>query len=193
MKIGTKSILFGVHQFILHPLMVARAWNIIYHKRPTLHEWCAIITHDLGYWGSPDMDGESGERHPEYSANWWWNKGKFGRNVGIEILGHSRFYAGKNGEGLSRLFKADKLSMALYPRWSYLLLGNLSGEIKEYMDHSNNGNGRYNDITKAGKGQLQWLIETQAHMALMGIHGKDYGPVARQMGVSPALRRKEIE
>lgn len=182
MNIGTKSILFGVHQFVLHPLMVLWAWRIIYREWPRLHEWCAIVTHDLGYWGSPDMDGERGERHPEYVANWWFDrKSDFGDKVAVEILCHSRFYAGKNGWTLSRLFQADKLSMVLYPRWLYLLLGNLSGEIHEYISHASTRKGKYLDIIKVGKGQLQWLIETQAHMALMGLHGRDYAPVADQM------------
>ena len=188
MKTGTKSILFGVHQFILHPLMVVWAWRILYYRWPTLHEWCAIITHDLGYWGSPNMDGKRGEKHPEYAAYWWIDRRtEFGDKVACEILGHSRFYAGKNGEGLSRLFQADKLSMALYPKWLYLLLGNLSGEIKEYMAHASTKGGKYIDIIKAGKTQTQWLIETQAHMALMGLHGDNYGPVARQMKTDEAV------
>lgn len=27
MRVGTKSILFGAHQFLLHPLFVAWAWT----------------------------------------------------------------------------------------------------------------------------------------------------------------------
>ena len=84
MNIGTKSILFGVNQFIIHPIMVVWAWRMLYRQWPRLHEWCAIITHDLGYWGSPDMDGTEGEKHPAYAARWWYrNFGyKFGRKVG---------------------------------------------------------------------------------------------------------------
>lgn len=193
MNIGTKSILFGTHQFIIHPAMVARAWRIIYRQWPSIHEWCAIITHDLGYWGSRDIDGGNGEMHPVYAAKWWYrNFGyKFGRKVGLEILGHSRFYAGKNGMPLSRLFQADKLSMALYPKWLYLLLGNLSGEIKEYMSHTRICDDKYIDMLRGDKcrGQMQWLLEAQAHMTLMGLHGSDYGPVAKQMRVD-ALKIK---
>jgi hypothetical protein len=128
------------------------------------------------------MDGITGESHPEAPARWWRKHFlKFGEKVAYEIVGHSRFYAALNNQDLSGLFRADKLSMALYPRWLYLLLGNLSGEIKEYMTHASTRKGKYIDIIKAGKSQIQWLIETQAHMALMGLHGDNYGPVARQM------------
>ena len=97
-------------------------------------------------------------------------------------MGHSRFHAAKHDMRLSKLFRADKLAMALYPKWLYLLLGNLSGEIHEYIDHVKDGrNGKYSDIPKVAKTQFQWLLETQAHMALMGLHGENYAPVKRQM------------
>jgi hypothetical protein len=74
------------------------------------------------------------------------------------------------------------LSTALYPRWLYLALANLSGEIHEYMGLCRDG--KYTDIIKVAKTQTQWLIETQAHMALMGLHGDHYPPVQRQMAAS---------
>lgn len=176
MKTGTKSVLFGVHQFLLHPMFVAAAWWIIYREIPRLHEWAAIITHDLGYWGAADMDGPEGEDHPERMASWWRRHfGAFGDRVAIEILGHSRSHARKHSLPLSRLCRPDKLSTALYPRWLYLMLANLSGEIHEYMALCQ-GNGKYTDITKVAKTQMQWLIETQAHMALIGLHGDSYPP-----------------
>ncbi len=132
------------------------------------------------------MDGPEGEAHPERISVWWLSwESQFCDKVMNEILGHSRFYAGKNGEGLSRLFRADKLSIALYPIWLYLLLGNLSGEIHEYMTHASVKEGKYTDVAKAGRGQIQWFLETRAHMILMALLGSNYPPVARQMGVSP--------
>lgn len=179
MKIGTKSILFGVHQFMLHPLFVLWAWWIIYREWPKKHELVAIITHDLGYWGSPNMDGPEGECHPARAARMFSNYTDFGHLVRCEIWGHSRFWAGAEGVRLSKLFQADKLSAALYPRWLYLLLANLSGEVHEYMVHAESG--KYLDLIRSGKTQMQWLIETQSHMALMGLHGGDYEPVKKQM------------
>ncbi|KKK99728.1 hypothetical protein LCGC14_2629800, partial [marine sediment metagenome] len=68
MKTGTKSLLFGVHQFILHPLMVLLAWFVYYKRAPKFYQLCAIVTHDLGYWGLSNMDGEEGSLHPERAA-----------------------------------------------------------------------------------------------------------------------------
>jgi len=67
MKTGTKSLLFGVHQFLWHPYVVGKAWKMLYGKWPDRYEWVAIITHDLGYWGLPNVDGPEGIRHPERS------------------------------------------------------------------------------------------------------------------------------
>ena len=195
MKTGTKSVLFGVHQFILHPLFVLRAWHILYGKRPRLYELCAIITHDLGYLGKPNMDGKEGETHPEVAAAWWrknfgeksrfWWTGdtSFGERVAIEILGHSRFHAKANNLPLSKLFAPDKLSTALYPKWLYLLLGNLSGEIHEYRIRAAV---RYSDHGQKGHdSQLKWLIEVQSHCALMAIQGMDNNGLKQQMEAKP--------
>lgn len=187
MKIGTKSLLFGVHQFALHPAFVLVAWLIVYRSWPKLYQLCAIIVHDWGYWGCENMDGPEGEEHPNRCILFLCRKlpqSPFRMNMFTEVMGHSRFAASNYGVGLSDLFRADKMATALYPRWLYLLLGNLTGEIKEYMYHGTvKGGGKYNDIEKAAKTQTQWLIETQAHLALMGLHGEGYGPVADQMKV----------
>ena len=37
MKVGTRSLLFGSHQFMLHPLFVAIAWRRLYGRWP--HGW----------------------------------------------------------------------------------------------------------------------------------------------------------
>lgn len=182
MKVGTKSILFGVHQFVIHPLFVFLGWLVVYRKFPRPHEIVAIIIHDWGYWGCSDVDGKEGEAHPRRTnmlLPYLFAPGEFRCKILLEVAGHSRFNAKAEGIVLSRLFRADKMATSLYPRWLYLLLGNLSGEIKEYISH---GDAKYSDVPKASKGQVQWLIETQAHLALMGLHGENYGPVAKQLG-----------
>jgi len=116
------------------------------------------------------MDGEEGENHPEIAANWWRGRfGAFGDKVAAEILGHSRYHARNNGLPLSKLFGPDKLSTALYPKILYLILANLSGEIKEYMALCDGG--KYDEFNKTAKTQWQWLIETQAYMSLMALKG----------------------
>lgn len=183
MKIGTKSLLFGVHQFTLHPFFVLWAWWIIYRETPRLYELCAIVTHDWGYWGCPNMDGTEGEAHPERSARLWkrYFRLPFGYNIWAEIMGHSRFNASKHDMRLSKLFRADKLAMALYPIWLYLLLGNLTGEIHEYMNCARDKSGKYSDVPKNTETQMEWFLEARSHMTFMGLHGENYAPVARQM------------
>lgn len=184
MRIGTKSLLFGVHQFILHPFFVLWAWWIIYKKFPCLHELCAIITHDWGYWGLPNMDGAEGETHPERSADMWYRLKKiplFALSVRYEIRAHSRFNAARHGIPLSKLFRADKLAVALYPTWLYLLLANLSGEIKEYIKIAKDKEGKYIDLLVGATTQTQWVLEIKAHMIMMGLKGEGYEPVRKQM------------
>jgi len=130
MKTGTKSILFGVHQFIWHPITVLLAWRSIFRRWPTWKELVCIVIHDWGYWGCPNMDGAEGERHPE-----------LGFKIALELfdadhaylcLYHSRHYARRAGAEASRLCWADKLSIVYDPWWFYLPRAWLSGELLEY-------------------------------------------------------------
>lgn len=68
MKVGTKSVLFGAHCFLLHPFFVAIAWIKLYGFPFDLRIWIAFFVHDLGYWGKPNMDGPEGETHVELGA-----------------------------------------------------------------------------------------------------------------------------
>lgn len=70
MKLGTRSVLWGVHQFVIHPLVVALAWRACYRHWPLRWQWAAIIAHDWGYWGKRDIDGAEGVQHPETGARW---------------------------------------------------------------------------------------------------------------------------
>ena len=68
MRIGTKSVLFGVHQFFVHPWFIAAAWWKLYGFPWDPRLWVAFVVHDLGYFGKPNMDGPEGERHVELGA-----------------------------------------------------------------------------------------------------------------------------
>ena len=129
MGIGTKSLLFGAHQVLIHALFVAWAWWKLYGFPWDVRLWIAFIVHDLGYWHKADMDGEDGERHPEFGA---WLMRSFGSEWEKLVLFHSRFLAKKAGMPPSRLCFADKLSIVLMPWWLYVPLARLTGEIKEY-------------------------------------------------------------
>ncbi len=129
MKVGTKSLLFGVHQFIWHPITVLLAWRKLF-GRPGWREVVCIIIHDWGYWGCPNMDGEEGEKHPELGAR---IAGRlFGEKYHDLCLYHSRHYARTAGAEPSKLCWADKLSIRYEPWWLYLPRAFLSGELFEY-------------------------------------------------------------
>ena len=144
MKVGTKSLLFGVHQFLWHPLTVILAWHHLFSKWPSFNEFIAIIVHDWGYWGSPDMDGPEGELHPERSSDFlwyifeWFPPGGWENHLAIRRLVkyHSRHLARKDGVVPSKLCWADKYSMAYDPWWLYLPRAWASGELTEYRQMS---------------------------------------------------------
>lgn len=147
MRTGTKSVLFGAHQFVLHPLFVALAWWKLYGFPWDPRLWVAFIVHDLGYWGSPNMDGPEGERHVELGGRVMrvFDKAEFiDTDTGygplrvpghweLFCLYHSRFMAKRDDMPFSRLCVADKLSICLEPAWLYLPRVIASGEIKEYL------------------------------------------------------------
>jgi hypothetical protein len=130
MKIGTKSILFGVHSFWLHPWFVALAWTRLYGFPFDPRLWVAFFVHDLGYLGKPNMDGPEGEKHVELGAR---VMNLFGPKWRDFSLYHSRYYAKRDGVTPSRLCIADKLSFCVTPKWLYLPLAHATGEIHEYM------------------------------------------------------------
>jgi len=79
MKVGTKSVLFGAHCFLWHPLFVAIAWIKLYGWPWDPRIWIAFFVHDLGYWGKPNMDGPEGELHVEFGArvmHWLFDRSK---------------------------------------------------------------------------------------------------------------------
>lgn len=173
MKIGTRSLLFGSHQFIIHPLFVYIAWRRLYGRlpRPKLALLFAFWVHDWGYWGKGSMDGEDGLRHPEagallvsryfdvpYGSAWF----RF-------TAGHSRSYAALVEMPTSMLMRADKLATALYPRPLYALLCWLSGEWLEYRDRwvasINPDTGKSTYPGKRNDGVWAWSGHLQANWA----------------------------
>ncbi len=132
MKTGTKSLIFGVHQFLLHPLTVWIAWIWFFRKLPTWRELICIFIHDWGYWGKAHMDDTEGEKHPEFAAR--IADKLFGTEYRDLCLYHSRHYARKAGAQPSNLCWADKLSILCEPWWLYLPRAWASGELLEYRE-----------------------------------------------------------
>ena len=160
MKLGTKSLLVGVHQVLWHPLTVYRAWTRLY-GRPTLSETICIFLHDWGYWGSSEMDGADGVRHPEVGAAVVGTL--FGEAHRDLVLLHSRRYALDQGRDPSKLCWADKLSIVYEPDWFYLLRARASGELNEYRRQAFNWVGP----DKTDREWLLWIKRRFAKAALM--------------------------
>ena len=143
MKIGTRSILFGIHAFWFHPVTVARAWRACYGGRPNWWQLIAIFCHDLAYWGKPNIDGPEGKQHPFGGARIAARivgllRGSLkpdGRTYRFTLL-HSRDMARQFNTPASPLCWADKVSIFFDPPWFYLLRGKLSGEIAEFKQHA---------------------------------------------------------
>lgn len=167
MKIGTKSILFGVHQFLFHPLVVCLAWRKLYRKWPRWQETVAILCHDLGYWGCPNIDGEEGKRHPYKGARLAAEIGSVvsGRysNWGVIhdfTLYHSRDLAKAHGAPVSKLYAADKYCIFYEPGWFYLLRARASGELAEFKQRAVDSGHLKPDATDS-----EWLQFYRANVA----------------------------
>ncbi|MDH5541934.1 MAG: hypothetical protein OEY64_03105 [Nitrospinota bacterium] len=132
MKLGTKTLLFGVHQVVIHPLLVTIAWCKLYKSFPSFKELVCIIIHDWGYWGKASLKCEDGDRHPELGAK---IAGKlFGPEWSDFILGHSSFYIVRHHIKRSKLLAPDKYWHCFTPFWFYRWLSVPTGEMKHYRE-----------------------------------------------------------
>ncbi len=162
MRLGTKSILFGGHQFIIHPIMVAIAWTKLYGFPFDPRLWVAFFVHDLGYIGKPNMDGPEGESHPILGGK---IMRVFGRKWQLFTLAHSRFHAKAEGVEISRLCPADKLATVLTPNWLYLLLIRATGEIEEYRKPPDNRyEYTYTESIKMCGSDQEWVLALKSYM-----------------------------
>ncbi len=91
MKVGTKSVIFGVHSILVHPFFIARAWWRLYGFPWDPKLWVAFFVHDLGYIFKADMEGPSGEQHVILGGRiMGWLFGPKWRDI---VLCHSRHWA----------------------------------------------------------------------------------------------------
>lgn len=161
MRVGTKSLIFGVHQVLWHPITVWIAWVKLYGVWPSWKETVCIVIHDWGYWGSPNMDGEEGERHPEWAAK------IAGRLFGPEYhdlcLYHSRHYCRNTGTEPSRLCWADKLSICYESWWWYLPRAMASGELTEYREKAAGAG-----VVPARASHREWFAVIQNRLMRLG-------------------------
>ena len=144
MTVGTRSVLFGVHNIFVHPLAVGIAWWKLYGPPLDPRLWIAFLVHDIGYLGKSSMEGPIGETHVELGARIM--QALFGPSWGEFCRRHSRYYARSRSLPISRLCVADKLAFVLTPAWLYLPLARGSGELTEYMSRAKErqaGNGHF--------------------------------------------------
>ena len=131
MKVGTKSVIFGAHSFLIHPFFVAAAWWKLYGFPWDPRLWAAFFFHDIGYLGKPNMDSIEGERHVLLGGRiMGWVCGAKWRDF---TLCHSRHWAKRLSKPYSKLCVADKLAFVMTPAWLYLPMARASGELAEYM------------------------------------------------------------
>lgn len=136
MRMGTKSLLWGCHQFALHPLFTLWGWVRLYGWGSlNLQSLLAIIVHDWGYWSCPSMDGHRGASHP---IRFWHHYGTVWYSEMCDLVwGHSRHLCQKLKMEPSLLCWADKLGTALMPSWLWALMAAASSEGYEYMTNAN--------------------------------------------------------
>ncbi len=131
MRVGTKSVLFGAHCFVIHPFFVAVAWRRLYGFPWDPRLWAAFFVHDLGYLGKPNMDSIEGEQHVLLAGHIMGFL--FGARWRDFTFCHSRHWAKRLGKPYSKLCVADKLAFVMTPAWLYLPMARASGELAEYM------------------------------------------------------------
>jgi len=166
--VGTKSLLFGAH-WPPHLLMVTFAWRWLYGSWPSMKELGCICLHDIGYFGSPNMDGKDTRReglyHPEMGAkiaDWL-----FGKEYGDLIRGHSKGYANRIDLPLSRLYGPDKLSHSMEMAWCYVLRTRMTGELAMYRAADHGCAPRNDDPTVTDR---EWFRIIRARMARGGLN-----------------------
>ncbi|MGH9353076.1 MAG: hypothetical protein ACRD2G_13115, partial [Terriglobia bacterium] len=131
MRVGTKSMLVGAHNFLIHPVAVFVAWSKLYGLPRDPRLWVSFIVHDLGYWQRQSMDGLQSEQHVELGGRIMDVLG--GARWGDLVRRHSRQWCQLHGQPYSRLCVADKLAFVLTPAWLYLPMARATGELAEYM------------------------------------------------------------
>ncbi len=111
MKQGTISIIIGCHS-PFHSVQVIRAWIRLYGYLPVPWQIICIFLHDIGHIGLDYLDDyEQKKRH-------WLLGAKiagflFGQKGYDFIAGHCKH----SGLAKSSLYKADKMSWHVAPRW----------------------------------------------------------------------------
>ena len=111
MKQGTVSVLLGCHSPI-HSILVIISWKKLYNKWPKFWQLICIVFHDIGHYGLDYLDN-----YEEKKIHWI-----LGARIAQKLFGDKGydFCSGHclySGAPLSDLYKADKYSWYIAPRW----------------------------------------------------------------------------
>lgn len=132
LSVGTKSLLFGAHQLILHPIIVFYCWCKLYGFPIDPRIWICILVHDCGYFGMPNMDGKEGKTHPYFGACLVSKLFEYSNDWYLFTLLHSRtMHNCYPNLHVSKLCYADKMAIKYTPRWMYR-----KDELDEYISNS---------------------------------------------------------
>lgn len=111
MRQGTISVFLGCHS-IFHSCLVLLAWKRLYTTWPKAWQIVCIFLHDVGHIGLDYLDDfEQKKKH--------WKRGAeighrlFGPKAFVFIAGHCSY----SGYPLSDLYRPDKYSWHIAPRW----------------------------------------------------------------------------
>ncbi len=115
---GTKSFLFGCHQFLLHPYFILKAWRFWYGKYPNWRKIICIFIHDIGIIGLNYLEKGQKDGHSYKGAYLAYKLFDKNRKWGSFCAGD--FCVGHTDESLyprSKLFIPDKISYLFAPLW----------------------------------------------------------------------------
>ncbi len=137
MKVGTKSVLFGIHHWWWHFYFCVRAWRWLYGRWPRLSEGVAIFLHDFGLIGCDSLTSSDASNHPLRVQSLVHVLA--GYRAGHLVLQHSRGCCSQWGMSPSMLCWAGLLAEALWLEESpqtFLNRAGRSGELEEFREIS---------------------------------------------------------
>lgn len=125
MKEGTKSVLFGCHNPVIHGIFVLLTWKLEYKVWPKWWELIGIFLHDIGVWGRQYLSNDTAKVGHWQRGAYWTSKivSKLGGSARLSysfVAGHcpEESYYPK-----SKLWKADKRVWLVTPIfilwWNY--------------------------------------------------------------------------
>jgi len=132
-RIGTKMLLFGSHNIIVHSFFTLLGWIVFFRSLPSIKEFVCIVLHDIGYWGCEKIDGGDGDEHPYRGA--LIAARLFGNKYYDLCIFHSATIARFHDRHVSKLYYADKMGWLLMPNWLLYFFVRVSGEIEFYKEY----------------------------------------------------------